>query len=72
VALSRNMTPRRASCARLENARPGYIVLDVDMPTLVAYGFLGVADNAIVAFTSDNGAETFSWPDGGNGLTDPT
>jgi arylsulfatase len=26
----------------------------------------GVADNTIVVFTSDNGAETFSWPDGGN------
>jgi arylsulfatase A-like enzyme len=27
---------------------------------------LGVADNTIVVFTSDNGAEIFSWPDGGN------
>src|SRR5476651_221845 len=27
---------------------------------------LGVADNTIILFTSDNGAETFSWPDGGN------
>jgi len=27
---------------------------------------LGIADNTIVMFTSDNGAETFSWPDGGN------
>jgi len=27
---------------------------------------LVVADNTIVIFTSDNGAETFSWPDGGN------
>jgi arylsulfatase len=27
---------------------------------------LGVADNTIVIFTSDNGAEIFSWPDGGN------
>jgi arylsulfatase A-like enzyme len=26
---------------------------------------LGIADNTIVLFTSDNGAETFSWPDGG-------
>lgn len=26
---------------------------------------LGVADNTIVIYTTDNGAETFSWPDGG-------
>ena len=26
---------------------------------------LGIADNSIVIFSSDNGAETFSWPDGG-------
>ena len=26
---------------------------------------LGVADNTIVVFTSDNGAEVMSWPDGG-------
>jgi arylsulfatase len=27
---------------------------------------LGIADNTIVLFTSDNGAEIMSWPDGGN------
>ncbi len=27
---------------------------------------LGVADNTIVVVTTDNGAETFSWPDGGD------
>jgi arylsulfatase A-like enzyme len=27
---------------------------------------LGIADNTIVLFTADNGAEAFSWPDGGN------
>jgi len=27
---------------------------------------LGVADNTIVLFTSDNGAQIMSWPDGGN------
>jgi arylsulfatase A-like enzyme len=26
---------------------------------------LGIADNTIVMFSSDNGAEIFSWPDGG-------
>src|SRR5471030_412061 len=27
---------------------------------------LGIADNTIFIFTSDNGAEIFTWPDGGN------
>jgi arylsulfatase len=27
---------------------------------------LGVDDNTIVVFTTDNGTETFTWPDGGN------
>src|SRR6201996_1752646 len=27
---------------------------------------LGIADNTIVVYTSDNGAEMMSWPDGGN------
>jgi arylsulfatase len=27
---------------------------------------LGIADNTIVLFTTDNGAEIFTWPDGGN------
>jgi len=34
--------------------------------TLVAEKKDDSADNTIVVFTSDNGAETFSWPDGGN------
>jgi arylsulfatase A-like enzyme len=25
---------------------------------------LGIANNTIVIYTTDNGAETFSWPDG--------
>ena len=29
-------------------------------------GDLGIAGNTIVMFTSDNGAELFTWPDGGN------
>ena len=27
---------------------------------------LGIADNTIILFTSDNGAEIFTWPEGGN------
>src|SRR5258708_11639925 len=27
---------------------------------------MGVDDNTIVVFTTDNGAENFTWPDGGN------
>src|SRR5260221_7926154 len=27
---------------------------------------LGIADNTIVLFTTDNGAELMTWPDGGN------
>jgi arylsulfatase A-like enzyme len=25
----------------------------------------GIADNTIVVYSTDNGAETFTWPDGG-------
>jgi arylsulfatase A-like enzyme len=32
---------------------------------LAALDELGVADDTIVVYTTDNGAETFSWPDGG-------
>src|SRR5438105_15357807 len=27
---------------------------------------MGVDDNTIIVFTTDNGAENFTWPDGGN------
>jgi arylsulfatase A-like enzyme len=27
---------------------------------------LGIADNTIVIYSTDNGAETFTWPDGGD------
>ncbi len=33
---------------------------------LKKFNDLGVADNTIIVFTSDNGAEIFTWPDGGN------
>ena len=32
---------------------------------LKALDDMGVADNTIVVFTTDNGAEVFTWPDGG-------
>jgi len=32
---------------------------------LVKLDELGIADNTIVMYSTDNGAETFSWPDGG-------
>jgi arylsulfatase A-like enzyme len=45
----------------------GMMELDSDVGELLKkLDDLGIADNTIVIFTSDNGAETFSWPDGGN------
>jgi arylsulfatase A-like enzyme len=45
----------------------GMMELDTDVGELLKkLDDLGIADNTIVIFTSDNGAETFSWPDGGN------
>jgi len=45
----------------------GMMELDSDVGDLLKkLDDLGIADNTIVIFTSDNGAETFSWPDGGN------
>ena len=45
----------------------GMMELDHVVGTLLKkLGDLGIADNTIVVFTSDNGAEIMSWPDGGN------
>jgi arylsulfatase A-like enzyme len=45
----------------------GMMELDSDVGDLLKkLDDLGIAENTIVIFTSDNGAETFSWPDGGN------
>jgi arylsulfatase len=45
----------------------GMMELDSDVGELLKkLDDLGIADNTIVIFTADNGAETFSWPDGGN------
>jgi arylsulfatase A-like enzyme len=44
----------------------GMVQLDDSVGALVkALDDLGVADNTIVIFTTDNGAEVFTWPDGG-------
>ncbi|MEA1927968.1 MAG: sulfatase-like hydrolase/transferase, partial [Candidatus Auribacterota bacterium] len=44
----------------------GMVELDDHVGILLAkLEELGVADNTIVIFTTDNGAETFTWPDGG-------
>jgi arylsulfatase len=41
--------------------------MDDCVGTLLAHlDAIGEADNTIVVFTTDNGAETFTWPDGGN------
>jgi|GEM_PF-5620106 len=39
-----------------------------NIPTIPKLDQLGVADNTIVIYTSDNGAPFFHWPDGGVGL----
>ena len=44
----------------------GMAQLDESVGTLLAHlEEIGEADNTIVVFTTDNGAETFTWPDGG-------
>jgi arylsulfatase len=45
----------------------GMAELDSEVGTLLKkLDDLGIADNTIVVFTSDNGAELLLWPDGGN------
>jgi arylsulfatase len=56
------MTPQ--SDYGLEEA--GMAQLDDDVGDLLKHlDDIGVADNTIVIFTTDNGAEVFTWPDGG-------
>jgi arylsulfatase A-like enzyme len=44
----------------------GMAQLDDDIGDLLKHlDDMGVADNTIVVFTTDNGAEVFTWPDGG-------
>jgi arylsulfatase len=45
----------------------GMAQLDDDVGALLKHlEEIGEADNTIVVFTTDNGTETFTWPDGGN------
>jgi arylsulfatase len=45
----------------------GMVQLDDIVGTIVKkLDDMGEADNTILVFTTDNGAETFTWPDGGN------
>src|SRR5260221_14532853 len=45
----------------------GMMELDSNVGQLIdTLDKLGIADNTIVLFTTDNGAELMTWPDGGN------
>ena len=45
----------------------GMMELDAEVGSILKQvDDLGIADNTIIMFTSDNGAEIFTWPDGGN------
>ena len=42
------------------------LMLDHDFGSILDYlTELGIEDNTIVMYSTDNGAETFTWPDGG-------
>ncbi len=44
----------------------GMADMDDNIGTLLKHlDDIGEADNTIVVFTTDNGAEVFTWPDGG-------
>ncbi|SCW89682.1 arylsulfatase [Rhizobium mongolense subsp. loessense] len=58
----------------LRNSQNGWTIHEAGMAqlddvvgaTMQKLKDLGVDDNTIVVFTTDNGTETFTWPDGGN------
>jgi arylsulfatase A-like enzyme len=59
---------------KLRNSQNGWSIHEAGMAelddivgaTMQKLKDLGVDDNTIVMFTTDNGTETFTWPDGGN------
>lgn len=58
----------------LRNSKNGWTIHEAGMAqlddivgaTMQKLKDMGVDDNTIVVFTTDNGTETFTWPDGGN------
>ncbi|NVB76874.1 MAG: arylsulfatase [Kofleriaceae bacterium] len=58
---------------KMRNAENGWTISEAGMAqlddivgnVLEKLDELGIADNTIVVFTTDNGAENFTWPDGG-------
>jgi arylsulfatase A-like enzyme len=62
-----HLSPRWANKSGYGLYADGMMELDWEVGELLKkLDDLGVANNTIVIFTSDNGAETFTWPDGGN------
>jgi arylsulfatase A-like enzyme len=59
---------------KMRNAQNGWSLQEAGMSqlddvvgaTMQKLKDMGVDDNTIVVFTTDNGTETFTWPDGGN------
>jgi arylsulfatase len=59
---------------KLRNSKNGWSLQEAGMAqlddivgeTMQKLKDMGVDDNTIVVFTTDNGTETFTWPDGGN------
>jgi arylsulfatase A-like enzyme len=62
-----HLSPRWADKSGYGLYADGMMELDWEVGELLKkLDDLGIADNTIVMFTSDNGAEIFTWPDGGN------
>jgi arylsulfatase len=60
-------------CEKVRNSKNGWSMQEAGMAqlddivgaTMAKLKDMGVGDNTIVIFTTDNGTETFTWPDGG-------
>ena len=65
--------PRRCRYEALRNSKNGWSIHEAGMAQLdddvglvmKKLKDMGVDDNTIVVFTTDNGTEVFTWPDGG-------